>query len=65
MKCVKKVNKKKVVGNTLIVDIFFISVHSLLLSFVTCYCNQQILRYIGKFLGNVDITISNNLSCAC
>ena len=29
----------------------FFGVHSLLLAFVTCYCNQQILRYIGQFLG--------------
>ena len=53
--------KKKVVGNTLI----FISVHSLLLAIVTCYSNQQIFRYIGQFLGNVDLIITNNLSCPC
>ena len=61
MKMCEEGKKKR---SSLIVDIFFISVHSLLLDFVTCYCNQQIFRYIGEILGNVDITLSNNFSCA-
>ena len=53
--CEESKLKKKVVGNTMI----FISVHSLLLAIVTCYCNQQILRYIGQYLGNGDLIIIN------